>query len=40
MISITTTMVMAVQRQNSCGVSGFLENSFFDGWKPGNGFET
>jgi hypothetical protein len=31
---------MAVQRQDSCGVSRLLENCFFDGWKPGNGFRT
>jgi hypothetical protein len=30
MISVTIAMVMAVQRQYSCGVSGFLENCFFD----------
>jgi hypothetical protein len=32
-------MVMAVQRQHSRRVSGLLENRFFNGWKPGNGFE-
>jgi hypothetical protein len=33
-------MVMAVQTQQSHGVSGLLENCFFDGWKPRNGFGT
>jgi hypothetical protein len=31
---------MVVQGQHSRGVSGLLENCFFDGWKPGNGFGT
>jgi hypothetical protein len=30
MISVTIAMVTTVQRQYSCGVSGFLENCFFD----------
>jgi hypothetical protein len=30
MISVTIAMVTAVQRQYSYGVSGFLENCFFD----------
>jgi hypothetical protein len=30
MISVTIAMVTIVQRQYSCGVSGFLENCFFD----------
>jgi hypothetical protein len=30
MILVTIAMVATVQRQYSCGVSGFLENSFFD----------
>jgi hypothetical protein len=39
-ISVTTAMVMTVQRQHSCGFSELLENCLFDGWKPKNSFGT
>jgi hypothetical protein len=40
MILPTIAMVTAIQRHNSCGVSGLPENYFLDDWKPGNGFRT
>jgi hypothetical protein len=40
MISVTTTMVMAVQRQRSCGVSGLLEMASTIGFETRRRFQN